>query len=183
MAKLKDAKDALKKYFGYDFFRPMQEDVIQSVLSGRDSLVLMPTGGGKSITYQIPGIIRPGFCVVISPLIALMADQVQALSANGVPAAFLNSTLSERAQLDIEEEVMSGEIKLLYVSPEKLLSNGFVEFLKMAGASMFAIDEAHCISAWGHDFRPEYTELKIIRDEFPGVSAPCLYCYSGQANP
>lgn len=162
-----EAKQILKQFFGYDTFRPMQEDIIQSVLNKQDVLVLMPTGGGKSLCYQVPAMVMPGMAVVISPLIALMKDQVEALRENGIKAAYLNSTQSNQEQSQIEQDCLSGSIKLLYVSPEKLLSNGFFSFLKMLKVNLFAIDEAHCISAWGHDFRPEYTQLKYIKEQFP----------------
>lgn len=163
---LPTAKAALKKYFGYDHFRPMQADIIEKLYSGRDALVLMPTGGGKSICYQIPAVTLPGTAVVVSPLISLMKDQVEALLAVGIPAAFLNSSLSEPEQREVEEQFFKGDIKLLYVSPEKLVSQQFTPMLQAAKVSLFAIDEAHCISAWGHDFRPEYTRMKFLRQTF-----------------
>ncbi|MCB0572751.1 MAG: DNA helicase RecQ [Phaeodactylibacter sp.] len=163
---LDTAKEALKKYFGYDSFRPMQADIIQKVYEGRDSLVLMPTGGGKSICYQIPAVTLPGMSIVVSPLISLMKDQVEALRANGISAAFLNSSLNEASQRSVEEAAMGGKLDLLYVSPEKLVSQNFLPFLKSVRPNLFAIDEAHCISSWGHDFRPEYTQLKFLKTEF-----------------
>lgn len=163
---LSTAKAALKKYFGYDHFRPMQADIIEKLYAGKDALVLMPTGGGKSICYQIPAVTLPGTAVVVSPLISLMKDQVEALLAVGIPAAFLNSSLSEPEQREVEEQFFKGEIKLLYVSPEKLVSQQFTPMLQAAKVSLFAIDEAHCISAWGHDFRPEYTRMKFLRQTF-----------------
>ncbi|KAA5539392.1 DNA helicase RecQ [Adhaeribacter rhizoryzae] len=159
----------LKKYFGYDVFRPMQKSVIQTVLAKQDCLVLMPTGGGKSLCYQVPALVLPGISVVVSPLIALMKDQVEALLANGIAAGYLNSTLAAQEQYELENKCLAGEIKLLYVSPEKLLSAGFFSFLKRLQVNLFAIDEAHCISAWGHDFRPEYTLLRHIKEQFPAV--------------
>ncbi|GEO05796.1 ATP-dependent DNA helicase RecQ [Adhaeribacter aerolatus] len=168
------AQTILKEYFGYDAFRPMQQSVIQTVLAGQDCLVLMPTGGGKSLCYQVPALVMSGICVVVSPLIALMKDQVEALLANGVPAGYLNSSLSAEDQYELENECLADKIKLLYVSPEKLLSPGFFSFLKRLTVNLFAIDEAHCISAWGHDFRPEYTQLKYIKEQFPQVPIVAL---------
>ncbi|WP_266364253.1 DNA helicase RecQ [Tellurirhabdus rosea] len=166
--------DVLKRYYGYDRFRPMQEAIVQSVLDGRDTLVLMPTGGGKSVCFQIPALMRPGVCVVVSPLIALMKDQVEALLLNGIPAAYLNSTQSASEQRQIESEAASGRLKLLYVSPEKLVSESFYVFLKSVRISLFAVDEAHCISSWGHDFRPEYQQLSILKNYFPDVPVVAL---------
>ena len=168
------AKDALKKYFGYDAFRPMQEEIIQTVYEKKDALVLMPTGGGKSICYQIPAITLEGICIVISPLISLMKDQVESLRASGVNAAFLNSSLTSAEQKVVEDDVYYGRVKLLYVSPEKMLSQSFQPLLKQANINLFAIDEAHCISSWGHDFRPEYTKLKFIKTQFPDIPVIAL---------
>jgi len=166
---LEYAATALKKNFGYDAFRPLQAEIIQTVYDRRDALVLMPTGGGKSICFQIPAITLDGVAVVVSPLIALMKDQVEGLSANGVPAAFINSSLDSRQIRNVEDALMAGYLKLLYVSPEKLVSQSFQPLLKRLNISLFAIDEAHCISSWGHDFRPEYTQLKFLKDQFPQV--------------
>lgn len=163
------AASALKKYFGYDHFRPLQADIIQNVFEKKDTLVLMPTGGGKSVCYQIPAVTLDGVAVVVSPLIALMKDQVEGLSANGIPAAFINSSLSLDQQRNVESALLAGYVKLLYVSPEKLVSQSFQPLLKRLNISLFAIDEAHCISAWGHDFRPEYTQLRFIKSQFQGV--------------
>lgn len=163
------ASAALKKYYGYDQFRPLQADIIQRVYDGNDTLVLMPTGGGKSLCFQIPAITQEGVAVVISPLIALMKDQVEALSANGIPAAFINSSISYAQQQNVETALLAGYLKLLYVSPEKLVSQSFQPLLKRLNISLFAIDEAHCISSWGHDFRPEYTQLKFLKKQFPKV--------------
>lgn len=160
----------LKEYFGYDQFRPLQLDIIESVAQQRrDTLVLMPTGGGKSLCYQIPAMLGEGLCVVISPLIALMKDQVEALRQNGVNAAFINSTQALAEQRYIEQECLDGRIKLLYVSPEKLQNEGFKMFLWQLNVALFAIDEAHCISFWGHDFRPEYTQLAQLKARFSDV--------------
>jgi ATP-dependent DNA helicase RecQ len=159
----------LKQYFGYDKFRPLQESIIKNVLGKKDSLVLMPTGGGKSVCYQVPALCLPGTCIVISPLIALMKDQVEALKVNGVEAGFINSSQPVQDQQLMEKKALNGELKLLYVSPEKLTSGSFIGFLSKINVNLFAIDEAHCISAWGHDFRPEYTQLKVIKETFPGI--------------
>ncbi|TAE28630.1 MAG: DNA helicase RecQ [Cytophagales bacterium] len=170
----RDPHTFLKRYFGYDQFRPMQEAIIRSVVGGRDTVVLMPTGGGKSVCFQIPALMLPGITVVVSPLIALMKDQVEGLTLNGIPAAFLNSTQSSREQRKIEDDCIKGRLKLLYTSPEKLLSESFYIFLKQLNISLFAIDEAHCISSWGHDFRPEYTQLNVLRQNFPEVPMVAL---------
>lgn len=166
---MQEARDALKKYFGYDSFRPGQEEIIASVMSKRDTLVIMPTGGGKSICFQIPAILQKGVTIVVSPLIALMKDQVESLRANGVPAEFINSSISQDQQAQVAELVLRGELRLLYVSPERLLSESFSYFLQRIPVSLFAIDEAHCISSWGHDFRPEYTRLNFLKKSFPDV--------------
>ncbi|GAB3693911.1 DNA helicase RecQ [Spirosoma flavus] len=166
--------DYLKRYYGYDRFRPMQEAIIQSIVGGRDTVVLMPTGGGKSVCFQIPALMMPGLTVVVSPLIALMKDQVEALHMNGISAAYYNSTQTTREQRDIEDDCLRGKLKLLYVSPEKLLTESFFNFLQRANVSLFAIDEAHCISSWGHDFRPEYTQLHVLKSKFPNVPTIAL---------
>lgn len=159
----------LKQYFGYKQFRPMQAEIIDTVLQQKDALVLMPTGGGKSICYQIPALAQAGLGIVVSPLIALMKDQVESLILNGVTAAFINSTQSRTTQNQIAKACLDGEIKLLYVSPEKLLTPAFLNFLPRLNVNLFAIDEAHCVSFWGHDFRPEYTQLQIIKEKFPNI--------------
>ncbi|CAA9386719.1 MAG: ATP-dependent DNA helicase RecQ [uncultured Pyrinomonadaceae bacterium] len=165
------AKEILKSQFGYDSFRMNQEQAIDAVLQKKDCVVLMPTGGGKSLCYQIPALMLDGLTVVISPLIALMKDQVDALKNNGVEAAFLNSTQTGREQTEVFQAVRSGKLKLLYVAPERLLQSGdqFIDFLKSINVSLFAIDEAHCISSWGHDFRPEYIQLGRLKRYFPDV--------------
>ncbi|MGA8854300.1 MAG: DEAD/DEAH box helicase, partial [Christiangramia sp.] len=149
--------DTLKEYFGYESFRPLQKKIIESVFKQKDNLVIMPTGGGKSICYQLPAILLPEITLVISPLIALMKDQVDGLNANGVPAAYLNSSQEEADKQAIFQKIDNKEIKLLYVAPESLQ---FVDrFLTDGKVSLIAIDEAHCISSWGHDFRPAYMQL------------------------
>lgn len=171
---LTSAKDALKKYFGYDHFRSMQEEIIETIYDQKDALVLMPTGGGKSICFQIPAVTMEGLCIVVSPLISLMKDQVEGLRVNGVTAAFLNSSLSPAEQSEIETEVFRGSIKLLYVSPEKLVSQSFLPILQQNQINLFAIDEAHCISSWGHDFRPEYKKLQFLKKQFPNIPIVAL---------
>ena len=167
-------EEVLKKVFGYDSFHPHQAEIIDRVLSGGDALVLMPTGGGKSVCFQIPAIMKEGTAIVISPLIALMKDQVEALRENGVEAAFLNSSLDEDASRAIIADVYAGKIKLLYVSPERLVMSSFQSMLENIRISLIAVDEAHCISSWGHDFRPEYTKLGFIKRKFPGVPLVAL---------
>ncbi|MBE6281622.1 MAG: DNA helicase RecQ [Bacteroides sp.] len=163
----------LKTYFGYDSFRPLQENIIRHILAKKDSLVLMPTGGGKSICYQLPAILSDGTTVVVSPLISLMKDQVESLQANGIYARAMNSANNETENLILRKECLEGKVKLLYISPERLLME--MNFLlKDMKISLFAIDEAHCISQWGHDFRPEYTQLKSIREQFPQVPIVAL---------
>ena len=166
-------QEALKVLFGYDAFRPGQESVIDSILSGKDVCAIMPTGAGKSVCYQIPAICMPGTAVVISPLISLMKDQVEALKSNGIEAAALNSGNDFSADTIVRRKCMDGTLKLLYISPEKLLAE--VPFLlKQMNISLFAVDEAHCISQWGHDFRPEYTQLDVLHKEFPEVPIMAL---------
>ncbi len=169
-----EASKLLKKYFGYDSFRPHQEEIIERVCDGGDTIVLMPTGGGKSICFQIPALLMSGTCVVVSPLIALMKDQVEGLKVNGIAAAYLNSSLTMRQEFEIIEAVKRAEIKLLYVSPEKLLTRDFYNLIKSIKVNLFAIDEAHCISSWGHDFRPEYTKMKFLKTHFKDVPVIAL---------
>jgi ATP-dependent DNA helicase RecQ len=164
----------LKTHFGFDQFRPLQEEIIRCVISQRDAFVLMPTGGGKSLCYQFPALMLPGMTLVISPLIALMKDQVDALKANGIPAEFINSTLT-RAEIDkIQEAAYHGKIKILYAAPERLILPEFQVFLKKITVSLIAIDESHCISEWGHDFRPDYLNLRMLRAIFPEVPVMAL---------
>lgn len=166
-------KDILKKYFGYDSFRPGQFEVITDVINGKDCLVLMPTGGGKSICYEVPALAMEGTAVVVSPLISLMQDQVEALKANGIPAEALNSGNDENEELLIRRRCISGDLKLIYVSPERLISEIPYLFANIK-ISFFAIDEAHCISQWGHDFRPEYAQLGLLHEKFPSVPVIAL---------
>ncbi len=176
------AQEILKHQFGYDSFRMNQQAAIERILSKKDCVVLMPTGGGKSLCFQIPALMFEGLTVVVSPLIALMKDQVDALVNNGVAAAFLNSTQSSREQTELFQKVRRGEIKILYVAPERLLQSGdqFIEFLKTINVSLFAIDEAHCISSWGHDFRPEYIQLGKLKKVFPEVPVVALTATADQ---
>jgi ATP-dependent DNA helicase RecQ len=164
----------LKQYFGYDSFRLLQADVIDHVMASNDCMVLMPTGGGKSLCFQIPALLLPGITLVISPLIALMKDQVQALQYNGIKAEYLNSSLSYEAQRQIENRCKNGDVKLLYVSPEKLLSGNYLSFIETLNLSLVAIDESHCVSVWGHDFRPEYINLNVVKRHFSTVPVIAL---------
>lgn len=163
----------LKTKFGYDTFRPMQEKIICHTIDGGDSLVLMPTGGGKSLCFQISALAMDGMAVIVSPLISLMKDQVEALKANGIAAEALNSSSDEGKNRDIINRCLEGKVKLLYISPERLVS-GMIHLLQKTNVSLFAIDEAHCISSWGHDFRPEYTQLRLLRELFPSVPIMAL---------
>ncbi|MGL5113228.1 MAG: RecQ family ATP-dependent DNA helicase, partial [Flavobacterium sp.] len=158
---------ALKENFGFEKFRPNQEDIINCVLSGQDTLAIMPTGGGKSICFQLPALVLPGITVVISPLIALMKDQVDSLKANGIKACFINSSQSTEEQQFFINALQTNEYKLVYLAPESLsyLENAFSKMT----ISLIAIDEAHCISAWGHDFRPAYTNLGFLKNRFPSI--------------
>src|SRR3989454_1961428 len=156
----------LKKYFGFSSFRPLQEEIIRDALAGKDVFALLPTGGGKSLCFQLPAMTRTGLTVVVSPLIALMKDQVDALQASGVPATFLNSSLAAGESRPRLRGLHQGEYRLLYVAPERLMLSGFLDDVQRWNVGLFAIDESHCISEWGHDFRPEYRQLAALRDRF-----------------
>ncbi|MEB3173977.1 MAG: DNA helicase RecQ [Cyanobacteriota bacterium] len=171
-------EQSLKYYFGYDTFRPGQREIIEQALQGRDALIIMPTGGGKSLCFQLPALLQPGVTLVVSPLIALMQDQVTALAENGVGATFLNSTLNGKETQERVAAILAGKIKLLYLAPERLLSSHFLEFLETlsqkVGVAFLALDEAHCVSEWGHDFRPEYRQLSQIRRRYPQLPIMAL---------
>ena len=163
------ALKVLQTVFGFSEFRHNQQTIVDQVIAGGDALVLMPTGGGKSLCYQIPALIRPGTGIVVSPLIALMQDQVMALKQLGIKAAFLNSSLSAAEAQDVEKQLEAGEIDLLYMAPERLLNERTLAMLARIKVSLFAIDEAHCVSQWGHDFRPEYQQLSMLHERFPTI--------------
>ncbi len=171
-------EQTLKQYFGHDAFLPGQQDIVEHMLSGHDALILMPTGGGKSLTYQLPALMLPGITIVISPLIALMQDQVDRLQANGIAATFINSTLGSVERSQRERALLNGQLKLVYVAPERLMSDSFLTLLEHVhenvGISLMAVDEAHCVSEWGHDFRPEYRQIGRMRDHFPTVPMQAL---------
>ena len=171
--------DALRRYWGYDAFLPLQARAMASAMADRDSVVVLPTGGGKSLCFQAPAVCREGLALVISPLISLMKDQVDALRACGVPAAAINSTLTTSERREIADQIRRGELKLVYVAPERLLAGRTLDFFKQTPLSLIAIDEAHCISQWGHDFRPEYRGLKILKEVFPGVG---IHAYTATAS-
>ncbi|MEO7030906.1 MAG: RecQ family ATP-dependent DNA helicase, partial [Herbaspirillum sp.] len=174
------ALDVLETVFGYTSFRGAQAEIVEHVASGGDALVLMPTGGGKSLCYQIPALLREGVGVVVSPLIALMQDQVDALAEIGVRAAFLNSTQTYEESARIERLVRSGQIDLVYVAPERLLTARCLGLLQASKIALFAIDEAHCVSQWGHDFRPEYIKLSVLHEQFPNVPRIALTATADQ---
>src|SRR5256884_9872124 len=169
-----DLAPTLKKHFGYDEFRPLQQEIINDALARRDVLVLMPTGGGKSLCFQLPALTREGLTIVVSPLISLMKDQVDALQTSGIAATYLNSTLDRKDAVVRWRGLHRGEYRMLYVAPERLMLDTFLERAMNWNIAQFAIDEAHCISEWGHDFRPEYRELKKLRKQLPDVPIMAL---------
>src|SRR5213595_1896555 len=169
-----DLSATLKKHFGYDGFRPLQQEIVGDALAGRDVFVLMPTGGGKSLCFQLPALMRDGLTIVVSPLISLMKDQVDALQTSGIAATFLNSTLDSQEATARWRGLHHGEYRMLYVAPERLMLKTFLERALNWNIAQIAIDEAHCISEWGHDFRPEYRELKKLRTHFPDVPIMAL---------
>lgn len=171
---IEEALQALKQHFGHDSFRPLQKEIITDSLGGKDIFALLPTGGGKSLCYQLPAVMTDGLTVVISPLIALMKDQVDGLEANGIPATFLNSSLNKTESRKRYAKLFAGDYRVLYVAPERLMLSGFLEDLRQWKVSRFAVDEAHCISEWGHDFRPEYRQLSNLRNLFPDLPVLAL---------
>lgn len=176
----KTPAETLNQIFGYKDFRPYQQEIIETLIDGHDLFVLMPTGGGKSLCYQIPALHRPGVAIVVSPLISLMKDQVDALNANGVKAAFYNSSLKAEEARKTLARLHNNSLDLLYVAPERLMSESFMERLKDIDIALFAIDEAHCVSQWGHDFRPEYRQLGRLRGLVPG---PPIIALTATAEP
>jgi ATP-dependent DNA helicase RecQ len=177
---MSQALDILRSRFGYTQFRFQQQQIIDSLISGQDALVLMPTGGGKSLCYQIPAMVRDGTGIIISPLIALMQDQVDALAQNGINAAFLNSTQTLEQQRQVRQQLRANEIDLLYVAPERALGDDFLEMLAECRIALFAIDEAHCVSQWGHDFRPDYRKLTRLHEHFPQIPRIALTATADQ---
>ncbi|NBX31014.1 ATP-dependent DNA helicase RecQ, partial [bacterium] len=172
--------DVLAKWWGFERLRPLQADAIQAALDGRDSLVVMPTGGGKSLCYQLPPLVSESTDVVISPLVALMKDQVDALEAIGYPAAAIHSGLSQEEREQVRDRLAAGELRLLFTAPERLVNTGLLDLLARVGVKRFSIDEAHCISQWGHDFRPEYRQLALLRERFPQAS---VHAFTATATP
>jgi len=177
---MNSALSTLQSTFGYEQFRPPQDEIIDELVAGRDAFVLMPTGGGKSLCYQIPAILRPGTAIIVSPLIALMQDQVDALQQLGIKAAYLNSTLQAAQAREVEQQLRQGELDLLYVAPERLLNEFMLSMLERCQIALFAIDEAHCVSQWGHDFRPEYQQLKVLHERFPNTPRIALTATADQ---
>ena len=178
---MSDLASIVEKYWGYPSFRPLQREAMEAVLSGGDSLLVLPTGGGKSLCFQAPAIASDGLAIVVSPLISLMKDQVDTLVGNGVPAACYNSSMASEQKSDVARGVREGKYRLLYVAPERLVGDGGDGFLNMLSSrpiSFIAVDEAHCISQWGHDFRPEYRQLARLRDRWPSVG---LHAYTATA--
>ena len=171
----------LKQYFGYDTFRPLQQEIIERVLEKEDCLVLMPTGGGKSLCFQLPALLSAGITIVVSPLISLMKDQVDALITSGVKAAMINSSMTAAEIMSVIEQAKAGALKILYIAPERLALSAFETLLHSLPISLFAIDEAHCISQWGHDFRPDYRNLKSLRSKFPGIPIIALTATATEA--
>src|SRR6187455_3269160 len=166
-------RDVLARFWGYTSFRPLQSEAMDAVLAGRDSIVVLPTGGGKSLCFQAPAVVQSGLAVIVSPLISLMKDQVDTLVGNGVAAAVYNSSLAPHEKAEVVAGLRQGRYRLLYVSPERLVGEGsdsFLALLSSCGVSFVAVDEAHCISQWGHDFRPEYRQLARLRQRLPGIS-------------
>ncbi|HEY1344169.1 MAG TPA: RecQ family ATP-dependent DNA helicase, partial [Streptosporangiaceae bacterium] len=180
-SRLDDASEVLRRVFGYDSFRGQQQEIIGHVAGGGDALVLMPTGGGKSLCYQIPALLRPGAGVVVSPLIALMQDQVDVLVELGLRAGFLNSTQGPAERRQVEEAFVAGELDLLYLAPERLRIDSTMRLLDRGPIALFAIDEAHCVSQWGHDFRPDYLELSALHERWPDVPRIALTATATQA--
>ena len=169
-----DVQDILKRYWGYDEFRPLQKDIIESVISGKDALAILPTGGGKSICFQVPALAKDGLCIVISPLIALMKDQVDNLKKRDIPALLIHSGMKKQDVIRTLQNATHDYFKFLYVSPERLETSLFNEYLPALHVNLIAIDEAHCISQWGYDFRPSYLRIAAIRQELPGVPVLAL---------
>jgi ATP-dependent DNA helicase RecQ len=179
---LDDARisDVLTRWWGFDRLRPLQAEAIAAALAGRDSLVVMPTGGGKSLCYQLPPLVGETTDVVISPLVALMKDQVDALEAIGYPAAAIHGGMSQEERSQVRDRLAAGELRLLFTAPERLVNTGLLDLLARVGVKRFAVDEAHCISHWGHDFRPEYRQLALLRDRFPSAS---IHAFTATATP
>jgi ATP-dependent DNA helicase RecQ len=169
---------ALREHWGYDEFRPLQLEAMRAVLANRDSVVVLPTGGGKSLCFQVPAVVKPGLAIIVSPLISLMKDQVDTLRECGIAAAAVNSSMSADERRKIADDIRAGTLRILYAAPERLCSDRMLDFLEQVPISLIAIDEAHCISAWGHDFRPEFRILGQLRSRFPGVA---MHAYTATA--